>query len=610
MLGFASDVCHADALSDLILGNKAATPLPVSPVKAPGGTAPITSITLPYAQTKPVPAVQSYVDAEVVELTMKSGSQSTYAQDIANKVAETTVWEAFGKGLEKLAGSKMLGLLGNVLEGVKEVGGTPTHGTILVPERWGDKKVQGRATTVVGERFSVLCVSAPGSNASALASEIRIERLSETIAGGSEWVTSQRVVLRANLKGVGRYVLIPRWTGTFDKAGVHRVKCHRNVFADQVKAFEVHVVERRPIAGFGTLDATELLPHYFGGRYRNVGCKTRSPCIEPGPSDKGRTRYPDLSGTGVIEASIDHVEALGDQSVVIFEVADPQAGCHPCAPHWEYLRLVKLNGRWQEVFHGYGSAQVSGSFGRLSSRFRPVFWKGKPIGVIVESGFSSMGVSMNSLRFYREFNSKLSEILSETFTDGVDATPDATAKGYFEFTGDVSSGLPDILLFNPDRDGPRRGSVKYRFNGHKYLEVVSPQSTLPTPAGGSNPLLGMWGQFRSPEQATNCDTSWNEIFEFTENAIRIYDGSFRGTERSVMRVSRYQVIGGTIRAYVKMDGEDGFLEYEVKGNTARGIRGCKERPKQECINLAKKSAPVLRCRPGKGHLGKQDRYIN
>lgn len=58
-----------------------------------------------------------------------------------------------------------------------------------------------------------------------------------------------------------------------------------------------------------------------------------------------------------------------------------------------------------------------------------MFWKGKPIGVIVESGFSNMGVSMNSLRFYREFNSKLSEILSETFTDGVKATPDAMAKG-------------------------------------------------------------------------------------------------------------------------------------------------------------------------------------
>lgn len=68
-----------------------------------------------------------------------------------------------------------------------------------------------------------------------------------------------------------------------------------------------------------------------------------------------------------------------------------------------------------------------------------------------------------------------------------------------------------------------------------------------------------------------------------------------------MRVSRYEVIGGTIRAYVKIDGEDGFLEYEVKANTARGIRGCKERPKQQCINLPESGHP-FRCRPGKGHI--------
>lgn len=71
-------------------------------------------------------------------------------------------------------------------------------------------------------------------------------------------------------------------------------------------------------------------------------------------------------------------------------------------------------------------------------------------------------------------------------------------KARTEFTGDVSSGLPDILLFNPDRDGPRQGSVKYRFNGHKYLEVVARGRSLPTPAGGSNPLLGMWGQLQIP----------------------------------------------------------------------------------------------------------------
>lgn len=162
ILGFANDACHADVLSDLILGNKAATPLTVSPVKAPGGTGPIAPITLPYAQIKPVPAAQPYVDAEVVELTMKSGSQSTYAQDIANKVAETTVWEVFGKGLEKLAGSKMLGLLGNVLEGVKEVGGTPTHG-VMACGRWGDERV-GPGDNRCGDGFQC-CASAraPGS---------------------------------------------------------------------------------------------------------------------------------------------------------------------------------------------------------------------------------------------------------------------------------------------------------------------------------------------------------------------------------------------------------------------------------------------------------------
>ena len=181
------------------------------------------------------------VSVQVFELPMTTDKESL-AKQSAEWVVSTVMWESVGEGLKRLSGFKIAGLMGNILEDIKDVGGTPTHSATVVAANLGESKGLGRPTIQVGERFGVLCASAPGSNANALPSELRVERLTTMLAGGSEWTTVQKVPLAVRPQGPLRYLLVPSWTGVVDNEGPYRVKCQRNVFGDHVTSFEFHAL--------------------------------------------------------------------------------------------------------------------------------------------------------------------------------------------------------------------------------------------------------------------------------------------------------------------------------------------------------------------------------